>query len=130
MPRLEVAVNTIDVLKALADETRLRIVSLLVEADDLCACEIEAILRINQSNASRHLTRLRMAEVLSAFRNGKWVHYSITDGLNVRSRIARQIVHAGRQDIGVLDSDLKRLEDYRAGGFSCATIRQWMASDR
>ena len=122
--------STIDVLKALADETRLRIVSLLVDADDLCACEIEAILRINQSNASRHLTRLRMAEVLSASRRGQWVHYSITEGSSVRSRLAREIVQAGRQDLCVLDSDLKRLADYRGSGFSCATIKQWMASGR
>jgi ArsR family transcriptional regulator, arsenate/arsenite/antimonite-responsive transcriptional repressor len=122
--------STIDVLKALADETRLRIVSLLVEADDLCACEIEAILRINQSNASRHLTRLRVTQVLSASKRGQWVHYSITEGSSVRSHLAREIVQAGRQDPGVLDLDLNRLADYRRSGFSCTTIKQWIASSR
>ena len=122
--------STIEVLKALADETRLRIVSLLVEADDLCACEIEAILRINQPNASRHLTRLRVAEVLSATRRGQWVHYSITEEATIRSHLSREIVEIGRQDLGVLQSDLKRLADYQGSGFSCDTIKLWASTCR
>ncbi len=41
--------------KALADETRLRIVFVLAELGELCVCDIEAGLDITQSKASRHL---------------------------------------------------------------------------
>ena len=57
--------STLDVIKALADETRLRIVGVLEQTDSLCACEIESLLGINQSNASRHLGRLRAAGVVN-----------------------------------------------------------------
>jgi len=48
----------IDILKALSDETRLRIVAQIFKGD-MCVCEIEASLGLTQSNASRHLTILK-----------------------------------------------------------------------
>lgn len=55
--------DMVDIFKALSEDSRLRILSLLLE-DELCVCEIEACLRMTQSNASRHLTALRSAEFL------------------------------------------------------------------
>ena len=49
--------NTVQMLKALGDETRIRIVNILRDGP-LCVCEIESILEITQSNASRHLSKL------------------------------------------------------------------------
>lgn len=45
-------------LRALADETRLNILRLIAERDELCAQEIIAILGLSQSSASRHLSQL------------------------------------------------------------------------
>jgi ArsR family transcriptional regulator len=62
--------------KALADETRLRIVALLSHGE-LCVCHIQAALGLSQSNVSRHLGILRAAGVVQHRRDGTWVHYSL-----------------------------------------------------
>jgi len=63
-------------LKALADETRLRIVSMLGHGE-LCVCHLEAALRLGQPTVSRHLAVLRHAGVVTARRSGSWMHYSL-----------------------------------------------------
>jgi ArsR family transcriptional regulator, arsenate/arsenite/antimonite-responsive transcriptional repressor len=131
--------STLELLKALADETRLRIVSLVAEAGDLCACEIETLLGLGQSNASRHLARLRQSGVLVARRSGQWIHYAPTTGhaaeapvggdsaarTDERAAVIDAAISAARRDSPVLRVDLERLADYRGRGFSCETIREW-----
>ena len=51
------------ILKALADENRIRILNLL-RNNELCVCDIEATLDIKQSNVSRHLNKLKMAGII------------------------------------------------------------------
>ncbi|MFP4484451.1 MAG: ArsR/SmtB family transcription factor [Spirochaetaceae bacterium] len=116
--------TTIDVLKAVADETRLRMLSLLVEAEELCGCEIEAVLRVQQSNASRHLARLRAAGVISATKHGQWVHYAFRPS-STHAEVVSRVVEAVRTESDRFTRDLARLRDYRASGFTCETIRQW-----
>lgn len=62
----------VDILKALADETRLRIVAILLQGP-LCVCEIEACLSLTQSNVSRHLTVLKRAGILDSYKVAQWV---------------------------------------------------------
>lgn len=50
------SVDIVYTFKALADENRIRILNLL-RSDELCCCDIESVLGIKQSNASRHLSR-------------------------------------------------------------------------
>jgi ArsR family transcriptional regulator, arsenate/arsenite/antimonite-responsive transcriptional repressor len=66
------------VFRALSDETRLRIIKLLL-IRELCVCEIEQALDISQPRASRHLGILEDAGLLRSRRGGAWVHYSIAD---------------------------------------------------
>ena len=66
----------VEILKALGDENRLRIVNLLTEGP-LCVCEIEEAIGISQSNASRHLNRLRTAGVISSERKSQWIYYGL-----------------------------------------------------
>jgi len=64
-------------LRALADETRLRIFALLTKAE-LCVCEIEDILDLSQSLVSNHLAVLRRAGLVEGRRNtedARWVFY-------------------------------------------------------
>jgi ArsR family transcriptional regulator, arsenate/arsenite/antimonite-responsive transcriptional repressor len=117
--------TTIDVLKAVADETRLRMLSLLVESEDLCGCEIEAVLRINQSNASRHLTRLRSAGLVDASKRGHWVHYAFRRS-SPRAELIGEIVETARGELERFHWDLARLKDYRDSPFSCETIWDWV----
>jgi ArsR family transcriptional regulator len=67
--------------KALGDETRLEMLALLVQRDELCVCRFEEALGITQSKASRHLRYLLNAGLVSDRRDGVWVHYRISPDL-------------------------------------------------
>jgi ArsR family transcriptional regulator, arsenate/arsenite/antimonite-responsive transcriptional repressor len=64
--------------KALADRTRLRLINLMGE-DEVCVCFFVEVLKTNQPKISRHLAYLRRAGVVSARRDGKWIHYRIVE---------------------------------------------------
>ncbi|MEM2910838.1 MAG: metalloregulator ArsR/SmtB family transcription factor [Nitrososphaerota archaeon] len=64
--------------KALADETRLRILKLL-EVREMCVCEIMVALGLTQPTASHHLRILENAELVKGKKDGKWIFYSISD---------------------------------------------------
>ena len=64
--------------KALADETRLRIVKLL-EVREMCVCEVMVALGLTQPTASHHLGILENAGFVEDRKEGKWVFYSIAD---------------------------------------------------
>lgn len=68
----------LDILKALADETRLRITSQILKSE-MCVCEIEECLELTQSNASRHLTLLKKAGILESYKNAQWTYYKVSD---------------------------------------------------
>jgi ArsR family transcriptional regulator len=70
----------IEILKALAEENRLRIISLLIE-NEMCVCKIESCLNMTQSNASRHLTILKQSGILQSFKQAQWTNYRINDRL-------------------------------------------------
>jgi len=64
--------------KALADETRLRIVKLL-GVREMCVCEMMVALDLTQPTASHHLGLLENAGLVKDRKEGKWVFYSIAD---------------------------------------------------
>ncbi len=66
-----------DVLKALSDETRLRMVNLLYEKDELCVCDFTAVLHITQTKASRHLAYIKNAGIVSDRKQAQWVFYKL-----------------------------------------------------
>ena len=68
--------RTAEILKALSDPTRLRIVSLLRHGE-LCVCDLMEALQTPQSKISRHLAFLKNAGWVKATRSGKWVHYQL-----------------------------------------------------
>jgi ArsR family transcriptional regulator len=63
---------------ALADRTRLRILN-LIGRDELCVCFFVEILDELQPKISRHLAYLRKAGLVSARRDGKWMHYRVAE---------------------------------------------------
>jgi ArsR family transcriptional regulator len=65
--------------KALADRTRLRLLNLMGGAGELCVCFFVEVLGTNQPKISRHLAYLRRAGVVAARREGKWMHYRLTE---------------------------------------------------
>jgi len=73
--------TTARLFKALSDETRLRILCLLLDGE-LCVCDIMEVLQLPQSTVSRHLAYLKNAGWLDDRRCGVWMYYSIVDNGN------------------------------------------------
>lgn len=71
--------NYTKILKALADENRLRILALLKASEnikkDICVCEIQSIIGLSQPTISSHLKVLENAELIEYKKNGLWVNY-------------------------------------------------------
>jgi ArsR family transcriptional regulator len=67
------------VFRALADETRLRMLGLLAAAKgaELCACEIESTFDLSQPTISHHLKILREAGLVRSERRGPWIYFSL-----------------------------------------------------
>lgn len=63
-------------LNALADRTRLRLLNLMAR-QELCVCYFVEVLGAPQPKISRHLAYLRKAGIVSARREGKWMHYRL-----------------------------------------------------
>ncbi len=64
--------------KSLADETRLRIIWLLMAQEELCVCDIMGVLGITQSKASRHLRYLYHLGWVTDRRAGVWMNYRLS----------------------------------------------------
>ncbi len=71
--------NQARLFKALSDETRLRILALLL-AGELCVCDLMAVLEAPQSTVSRHLAYLRNAGLVDDRRQGVWIYYRLAQG--------------------------------------------------
>ena len=70
-----------DACKALADKTRLRILSLLGN-NEVCVCHLHDSLGLPQPTVSRHLAYLRRSGLVEARRDGVWMHYQISRSLD------------------------------------------------
>jgi len=69
----------IKVMKALSDPNRVKMVKLL-QHKVMCVCEIQAALGLAQSTVSKHLKILEEAGLITFFKDGLWVNYSLSDG--------------------------------------------------
>ena len=88
--RAAAAVDLSRRLKALADPTRLEIVSRLLAArEPVCVCDLVAGFDLGQPTISHHLKRLRQAGLVRAQRRGTWVYYRAEPATleEVRSRL-------------------------------------------
>src|SRR6476660_6982805 len=80
--------------KALADETRLRILGLLLSGE-VCVCDIHESLKIPQPKASRHLAYLRRSGLVETRREGLWIHYRLADSADpVIAAVSDAVKHA------------------------------------
>jgi ArsR family transcriptional regulator len=94
--------------QALADETRLRILGLLLTGE-VCVCNIHETLKIPQPKASRHLAYLRRSGLVDTRRDGLWVHYRLAELPDpVVGAIATAVRHA-LTHVDVVQHDAARL---------------------
>ena len=95
--------------KALADHTRLRLINLIGD-DEVCVCFFVEVLKINQPKISRHLAYLRRAGVVSARREGKWIHYRLVEPPDPHAANIFREVRAALPSDPAMKSDRARLE--------------------
>ncbi|MGB9904684.1 MAG: ArsR/SmtB family transcription factor [Desulfotomaculales bacterium] len=70
--------RTAEILKALADATRLQILALL-SRQEMAVCELIAALRLSQPAVSHHLKILKQARLVKDNREGKWIFYTVDE---------------------------------------------------
>ena len=99
----------IDLLKALADETRLRIFGMILNGD-MCVCEIEKCLNLSQSNASRHLTVLKKAGILDSYKEAQWSYYKIAESFKNEDELLFKYI---KERVTLLPGYKKEQEKFR-----------------
>ncbi|RDY28157.1 ArsR family transcriptional regulator [Romboutsia weinsteinii] len=115
--------NIIQKLKALGDETRLRIVNILRDGP-LCVCEIESILQITQSNASRHLNKLTNANLVTYYKEAKYVYYKLDENTLKDYTFIELILRNELEKDEILKYDIEILKAYKDAGLNCETVSQ------
>jgi ArsR family transcriptional regulator, arsenate/arsenite/antimonite-responsive transcriptional repressor len=96
--------DTVDLLKALADETRLRALCAL-RGGELCVCQLVALLELAPSTVSKHLSLLRAARLVESRKDGRWMYYRLSG--EFRTAAAGKV-------LALLFKELERTERIRA----------------
>lgn len=111
--------DVVKAFKALSDETRLRILNLLLERE-CCVCEVMQALEISQTRASRNLSTLYDAGFLKLRKEGLWSLYSIPKE-EPEEYYAHLVdtVRKALKDNKVVDKDRERLRKAERVGPTC-----------
>ncbi len=97
---------------ALADETRLRILNLLIHAE-ICVNLLMMVLNENQPKISRHLLVLKKAGLVDNRRDGKWIHYRFVSpkdeyARNILNSLINWMNHSEK-----MQKDIQKLQELR-----------------
>lgn len=68
----------ISITKALADETRVRLLMALAY-DELCVCQLVELVELAPSTVSKHLSLLKQARLIEGRKEGRWMYYRVAD---------------------------------------------------
>ena len=110
--------GSVELFRALADETRLRILNLLCRKE-LCVCHIVETLKTGQSKVSRHLAHLRHAGLVDDRREGLWVYYSLAQPSgHLHGRVIEWLKQA-ENEIPMAAADLEALGNLGECGDLC-----------
>lgn len=96
-----------DLFKAFADETRVRILSLLADKEQ-CVCELQAVLDAPQPTISRHLAYLRGMGLVAERRQGKWKIYALTPARDAAHEALLRCLRGCFREVAVLKKDAAR----------------------
>ncbi|MBP2666167.1 MAG: transcriptional regulator, ArsR family [Firmicutes bacterium] len=110
--------DIVEVLKSLGEPMRLRIINLLRE-DTLCVCDLEKVMNITQSNASRHLAVLRRARLIIGEKKAQWVYYSLDRNSIAKYPFLDELFAKELDKISHCLADRAKLKRYRELGGDC-----------
>jgi ArsR family transcriptional regulator, arsenate/arsenite/antimonite-responsive transcriptional repressor len=120
MARSSQAFDMARLFAALADPTRLRLLNLM-DGREVCVCYFVEILKQGQPKISRHLAYLRNAGIVSARRDGKWMHYSIERPSDAGAAAILDVALASFKTNKEMRADLARL------GQACCSPQNYVA---
>lgn len=116
--------DTVKAFKALSDETRLRILNIVMERE-CCVCEVMQALDISQTRASRNLAALYDAGFLKLRKDGLWSLYSIDEvGMSDYLTDMVQAVTKSLKMNTIAELDRERLKKAERVGPGCAAKMQ------
>ena len=99
----------VDIFKALSEESRLRILAMLLERE-MCVCEIEVCLNMTQSNASRHLTALKKCGILDSYKQAQWAYYKISESFKQEHQELWEYLQVKLKEITTYQQDYNECE--------------------
>lgn len=111
------------ILKTLSDENRLRIMNILKEGS-LCVGEIQTLLYIRQSNASRHLEKLKSTGLIINKKEAQWIYYEVCKTQLEAYSFIKKLLFEDIKNNSIYQEDLKRLYKYKASGLCCQDLRE------
>ena len=97
LPTADVVQELADVFGLLGDPNRLRLLASLLEAGELCVCDLAAAAGMAESTTSHALRLLRAHQVVKVRRAGRMMHYSLRDG-HVRMLLDVALEHVRHSD--------------------------------
>jgi DNA-binding transcriptional ArsR family regulator len=97
MPGAEQAQRLARVFHVLAEPARVRIVTALLEAGELCVCDLAATVGMTEAQTSQHLRVLRAERTVRNRRDGRMVYYALDDG-HVRMLMDVALAHVSHDD--------------------------------
>lgn len=113
----------LNLFKILSDENRLRIYNLL-RMQDLCVCEMEALLELNQSNLSRHLSKMKSTGLLDSYKDQQFIYYKISiEFCSIYESLLREIDERLNLE-GKFNTDRKNLEIYIESKYSSDDMKK------
>jgi ArsR family transcriptional regulator, arsenate/arsenite/antimonite-responsive transcriptional repressor len=101
--------RTSELLAAMADPTRLRLLSLIAHNGELCVCDLIEVTQLPQPKVSRHLATLRHSGWVTDRRDGQWMHYSIAGPENETHRALITMLKKAHETVPELKEDLAKL---------------------
>ncbi|MFT2010221.1 ArsR/SmtB family transcription factor [Pontibacter sp. 13R65] len=115
------------VFKALADESRIRILHLILRNKEMCTSDLEHVLDYTQTKTSRHLSYLRSAGLVTTRKIDQWVYYALKEDT---SELLHQLFAYLSQDAVLLkDQEIYQiLYSNRELAINKLQARRWTAS--
>ena len=107
----------VELFKALSDESRIRILNILKNRT-LFVCDIENILGLSQVNASRHLSKLKNANIIISEKKSQWVYFNINSDLIKKYSFIQNLLDNNMYE-QIFTSDIEKLHTYLLNKTQC-----------
>lgn len=108
---------------ALADRTRLRLINLM-RGGEVCVCFFAEALGTNNPKISRHLSYLKRASLVAGRRDGKWMHYRLTEPTDKAAAEVFAVTMKMLDQDKEMERDRKRLADFCCSPAAPVAIRR------